>query len=260
LLGEPVKRRVPVRDPFHAGGGVREVTTYSDRMAAARAMAVERDEDYRDYAHVVVDEAQDISPMQWRMIGRRGRHASWTIVGDPGQSAWLDPRAATSAMDAALGSRRRGEYVLTTNYRNSAEIFELAAKVIRRAEPHIELPTAVRSGGLVPEHRLVPPAELAAAVRDATASLLDGVEGTVGVITPMTALPEVASWLAGMSPDRLQVVGGLSAKGMEYDAVLVVEPARIRDDGSAGVRTLYVALSRATQRLITVGTDDSWLP
>jgi hypothetical protein len=103
-------------------------------------------------------------------------------------------------------------------------------------------------------------AELPDAVRAAAASLLDEVAGTVGVISPTARRDEVAGWVEGLDADRLQAVGGLDAKGMEYDGVVVVEPAQLRDEGASGVRTLYVALSRATQRLTTVGTDDSWLP
>jgi DNA helicase IV len=260
LLGEPPVRNRPVRDPYHVMDGVREVTTYADRVAAARAVAVERPADYRDYAHIVVDESQDVSPMQWRMVGRRGPYASWTIVGDPAQAAWVNAAEAARARDAAVGTRRRSEYVLTTNYRNSAEIFDLAARVIRRAEPRIDLPTAVRKTGVPPVHVTVGEPELARAVRDAAASVLDEVAGTVGVITATARRDEVAGWVEGLDPDRLQTVGGLDAKGMEYDGVVVVEPAELRDESASGVRTLYVALSRATQRLVTVGTDDSWLP
>ena len=260
LLGERPKRAKTVRDPFHVAEGIREVTTYSDRIAAARAAAIERPEDYRDYAHIVVDEAQDVSPMQWRMIGRRGPHASWTIVGDPAQSAWPDPAEASRAMDVALGSRRRAEFSLTTNYRNSAEIFELAARVIRAAEPQISLPIAVRKAGVAPSRITVDPSRLAEATRQAATGLLDEVEGTVGVIAAMVDADLVATWLAGLAPERTQVVGSMQAKGMEYDGVIVIEPAHIRDEGSSGVRTLYVALSRAIQRLVTVATDETWLP
>jgi DNA helicase IV len=209
----------------------------------------------------VVDESQDVSPMQWRMVGRRGRHASWTIVGDPAQAAWADTGEAARAMDAALGSaRRRHEYRLTTNYRNAAEIFDLAAAVISRAEPGIELPTAVRTSGVPPTLRHVAAGDLTTATRTAVGELLGEVTGTVGVIAPMSRRDEVAGWLVDVTEERLQVVGSLEAKGMEYDGVLVVEPAAIGAEGTSGVRTLYVALSRATQRLVTVGTDESWRP
>jgi hypothetical protein len=287
LLGVPPQVARKKRESFHVMDGVYEVTTFADRQRAARAPAI-RPADYRDYAHVVVDESQDVSPMQWRMLGRRGRYASWTVVGDPAQTAWTgDPAELSRARDAALGlpseqpprprrsrshagrsrtapahisGRRRYEHSLTTNYRNSAEIFALAAEVIRQVSPDLPLPTAVRSTGIAPSHRTVTARALPGAARDEAAALLDEVDGTVGVITPVQRRDEVATWVAGLNQDRLQVVTSLEAKGMEYDGVLLVEPAEIRADSAAGVRTLYVALSRATQRLTTVGTDGSWLP
>lgn len=253
LLGKPVQRRRPPRDPFQLAGGVRELSTHADRQRAARAAARERPEDYRDYAHVVVDESQDVSPMQWRMIGRRGRLASWTVVGDPAQTAWTgDPQELTRARDQALGRRRRHRYELTTNYRNSAEIFAVAAAEIRRLYPDLALPSAVRSTGVAPVERVVPAAALPAATVAATRDLLAEVEGTVGVITPVPRRDEVAGWLADLGGGRLQVVTSLQAKGMEYDGVVLVAPGEIRADPGSGVRTLYVALSRATQRLTTL--------
>ena len=112
--------------------------------------------------------------------------------------------------------------------------------------------TAVRSSGVTPVETLTD--DLPTAVVEAARTLLDQVEGTVGVITPTARRAEVAGWVAGLAPERLQTVGALDSKGMEYDGVLVVEPADIRDEATTGVRTLYVALSRATQRLTTVGT------
>ncbi|NES13914.1 MULTISPECIES: AAA family ATPase [Micromonospora] len=257
LLGKPVQRRRPRRDPFQLAGGVRELSTYADRQRAARAAARERPEDYRDYAHVVVDESQDVSPMQWRMIGRRGRLASWTVVGDPAQTAWTgDPQELTRARDQALGRRRRYRYELTTNYRNSAEIFAVAAAEIRRLYPELPLPTAVRSTGVEPVELAVPAAELAPATVAAVRTLLAEVEGTVGVITPVPRRDEVAGWLGDLGDGRLQVVTSLQAKGMEYDGVALVAPSEIRADPGSGVRTLYVALSRATQRLTTLDPVD----
>jgi DNA helicase IV len=259
LMGRPKQAAKKSRDPFHVRDGVREVSTYADRQAAARAQQVRRDDDYREYAHVVVDEAQDVSPMQWRMIGRRGSYASWTIVGDPAQTAWAgDPGELDQARDRALGSRRRNTYALTTNYRNSSEIFAVAASVIRTIMPDLPLPTAVRSTGVGPVDLVTDAAALPVAVREAAEKQLADVEGTVGVITPVPRRDEVAGWVAGLS-QRLQVVTALEAKGMEYDAVVLVEPGDLTNDAS-GIRTLYVALSRATQRLTTVGTDLAWHP
>ncbi|MDG4764990.1 AAA family ATPase [Solwaraspora sp. WMMD406] len=260
MLGRPPQPRRQRRDPFQVAAGVREVTTFADRERAARAMAAERPADYREYAHVVVDESQDVSPMQWRMIGRRGRLASWTVVGDPAQTSWTgDPVELAQARDRALGRRPRREFVLTTNYRNPAEIFELAAGVIREIAPDAVLPAAVRSTGVVPRQDRVAAAALPAAVRDAATALLTAVEGTVGVIAPLARHEEVAGWLEGFADPRLRVVSSLQAKGMEYDGVVLVGGAEIRTESEAGVRTLYVALSRATQRLITIdeARDDS---
>ncbi len=212
-----------------------------------------------EYAHVLVDEAQDLSPMQWRMLGRRGRYASWTVVGDPAQSSWADPVEARQAMDRTL-PKPRHEFRLGTNYRNSAEVFALAAAVIRGAVPDADVPHAVRSTGRQPEHRLVPATELADATRAAVADLLASVPGSVGVITPVDLRDEVTAWLAGVGDDRLAVVTGPESKGMEYDGVVAVEPDRIVDESPAGTRTLYVVLSRATQHLITVGASADWRP
>lgn len=251
---EPARRPV---DPYLVAPGVREVTTHADRVAAARAAAVARPEDYRDYAHVVVDEAQDVSPMQWRMLGRRAQYASWTVVGDPAQAAWHGDAAETRrARDAALGHRRRHEYTLRTNYRNAAEVFDVAARVIRREDPRADLPVAVRHTGIAPRHLVV--RDVAAAVPAAAADLLSDVDGAVGVVTTLADRDRVAGWLAGTAPGRLSVMDGLDAKGMEYDGVLVVRPSAIAAESPSGPRTLYVALSRATTRLTTVDTIGDW--
>jgi len=252
LLGTPPRARRPQRDPYQVAPGVSEVTTYADRMRAAQQRDRERPADYREYAHVVVDEAQDVSPMQWRMLGRRGRLASWTVVGDPAQSAWTgDPDEVIRARDMALRGQRRYTYTLTTNYRNSREIFELAATVICKAVPEAVLPTPVRATGVSPVELVVDRADLPATVSRAVTSLLGDVEGTVGVITPLSLRDAASEWVP--TDDRVQVVSSLEAKGMEYDGVVVVEPGLVRAE--SGPRTLYVTLSRATQRLTTVATE-----
>ena len=151
--------------------------------------------------------------------------------------------------ETATGTKNRHRFTLTTNYRNPAEIFDMAAAEIRRIAPDLPLPKAVRSTGVEPIRLVVKPADLRGTVIDAVNQLLDEVDGTVGVITADAATrDEVTAWLPASS--RLQVVTGLAAKGMEYDGVLVVAPDRLRE--RLGVRTLYVALSRATQRLTTI--------
>jgi AAA domain-containing protein len=247
---------------FDVGDGVEDEETEDwERAILERATAIgadrpverreERPPQYDEYAHVVVDEAQDLSPMQWRMLGRRGRYASWTIVGDPAQSAWPDPAEAVKARDEALHGTRQYRYELRTNYRNSAEIFELAARVVATAEPDLELPTAVRHTGLAPEVREI--GELARSVRDAAAELLAAVDGTIGVVVPAGLRAAVDGWLPPHD-DRLQILEPLATKGMEYDAVLVLEPARIVAETAGAARTLYVVLTRATQRLTVLST------
>jgi DNA helicase IV len=218
-----------------------------------------RPEHYDEYSHIVVDEAQDLSPMQWRMIGRRGKYASWTIVGDPVQSSWPDPDEAEQARTSALGARTtRRQFRLRTNYRNSAEIFELAAQVVTDVATPDQLPHAVRSTGVKPSVRVVDPSELAEALRLAARQLLDEVDGTVGVITATGRLAEAREVVAPVADERLTVVDGIEAKGLEYDAVVLVEPTELVAEATTGPRTLYVALTRATQRLTVLTSDPAW--
>ncbi|HEV7790800.1 MAG TPA: ATP-binding domain-containing protein [Pseudonocardia sp.] len=235
-----------------------------------RVLAGERGEGRRGreffYGHVIVDEAQDLSPMQWRMLGRRGQYASWTIVGDPAQTSWPTTDEADKARESALGRvKTRRRFQLSTNYRNSAEIFELAASVVRDVVAPAELPKPVRSTGWAPSVLTVDAAKLPAACREAVDELLEAVEGTVGVITAMDRRAEVSDWLAdrlGAGVDgvesRLRVAGSLEAKGLEYDAVVLVSPSELIAESSTGRRALYVALTRATQRLTVLSSDDSW--
>jgi hypothetical protein len=229
------------------------------RWSAADAPSYRRAEHYDEYSHIVVDEAQDLSPMQWRMVGRRGRYASWTIVGDPVQSSWPDPAEAESARTTAFGPRTtHRRFTLATNYRNSAEIFELAAQVVGDVATADQLPTAVRATGEKPSIRTVEPSEIPAAVRTAARELLSDVDGTVGVITATGRLESVQAALSEVDDPRLSVVDGLAAKGLEYDAVVLVEPTELVTESTTGPRTLYVALTRATQRLTVLTTEPSW--
>jgi DNA helicase IV len=243
-----------------AGDNIRELSTVTDRyFSAPERMA--RPSNYDGYAHVLVDEAQDVSPMQWRMLGRRGGQASWTIVGDAAQSAWPDLDEARRAQQETLRGKQIRRFHLTTNYRNSAEIFEFAASVVRRAVPDADLPAAVRQTGSVPEHRVTDNAAFEDSIRTAVSELRETVEGTVGVITSTARRAEVAEWLASLDgADRVQVVDGMHAKGMEYDGVVLVGPDEIAAESPSGVRVLYVALTRATHRLITLATSREWMP
>ncbi|MEU2549715.1 UvrD-helicase domain-containing protein [Streptomyces roseolus] len=258
LLGAPARpKRKREYDPLDQLTGLEELMPVREETQRERAerLAAERTE----YAHVIVDEAQDLTPMQWRMVGRRGRHATWTIVGDPAQSSWSDPDEAAAARDEALGSRPRRRFELTVNYRNPAEIAELAARVLALAMPGKESPRAVRSTGVEPRFVAVGAGgDLAGAVRSEAERLLAGVEGTVGVVVAMDRRAQAARWLDGLG-DRVVALGSLEAKGLEYDATLVVSPAEIADESPAGLRVLYVALTRSTQAL-TVLSGERDLP
>ncbi|TDC83661.1 AAA family ATPase, partial [Actinomadura sp. 7K507] len=182
---------------------MQELTTSIERLEKSRRVDDGVVEERPEYAHIVVDEAQDLSPMQWRMLGRRGRQASWTIVEDPAQSAWEDLGAAREAMEAALGGERpasggrrrsrkpapaparaRHEYELTTNYRNSTEIAAVSARVLARALPEARPARAVRTSGIDPVVRVVPDLGITTAW-EAAEELLGQVEGTIGLIVPL---------------------------------------------------------------------------
>lgn len=270
ILGSPARpRKKRELDPLDQLTGLEELMPAREESQRERAerLAQERTE----YAHVIVDEAQDLTPMQWRTVGRRGRHASWTVVGDPAQSSWSDPDEAAEARDEALGTRvpgshqrpggggaagrsaRARRFRLTVNYRNPSEIADLAAKVLALAMPGCESPVAVRSTGVEPRFTVLGDS-LEKTVRAEAERLLGLVDGTVGVVVAMNRRAEAARWLAGLG-DRVVALGSLEAKGLEYDATVVVCPAEIADESPAGLRVLYVALTRATQQLTVVSGD-----
>jgi DNA helicase IV len=262
LLGDPPGVNHADEDALGlADSSLQELTTAADReYAGPRGWApptgrVEDD----GYAHVLVDEAQDLTPMQWRMLGRRGRTATWTIVGDPAQSSWPVPEESGRARDAALSGKEVHAFHLSTNYRNSAEIYEFAADYARRVGLDADLPHAVRSTGVAPREVVDP--DLEAASRRALAEILDSVEGTVGIVVPVARRAEVSGWVAAwpeVAPlaqgedARVVVLTGLDTKGLEFDGIVVVQPGEIESESPAGRATLYVVYTRATQQMVTV--------
>nr|WP_067437920.1 UvrD-helicase domain-containing protein [Nocardioides jensenii] len=255
----------------HLGGDLQELTTASEREFATGPSwkpPTNRIED-DPFAHVLIDEAQDLTPMQWRMVGRRGRAASWTIVGDPAQSSWPVPAESESARRTALEGKQVHAFHLSTNYRNSSEIYEFAAGYASRVGLDADLPTAVRSTGIAPTV-IGPVDDLEASVRSEVARLSSEVSGTVGIVVPAARRAEVNAWLAawpefaadapsaaapGVTPsgeDRIVVLTGLDTKGLEFDGIVVVRPQEIEDESQTGRAVLYVVLTRATQLLTTV--------
>ncbi|WP_310961904.1 HelD family protein [Nocardioides terrisoli] len=267
LLGDPPLAGSEDADPLGlADAALQEVTTAADReYAGPRGWTppTHRVED-DGFAHVLVDEAQDLTPMQWRMVGRRGRAATWTVVGDPAQSSWPVPAEAARARAEALRSPAGGEkpthaFHLSKNYRNSSEIYDFAADYAERVGLDADLPEAVRSTGVAPEQRIVGD-RLEADLQDVLGEMAGAVEGTIGIVVPVARLGEVRRWVAGSrfadqatGPDaRIVVLAGLDTKGLEFDGIVVVEPQEIEDESPTGRSTLYVVLTRATQRLVTL--------
>jgi hypothetical protein len=264
LIGDPPIVNTGSVDDEYLGledASLHEVFTASDReYAGPRGWTppTNRIED-DGFAHVLVDESQDLTPMQWRMVGRRGRAATWTIVGDLAQSSWPDPAEAAAARESALSSKPRHDFHLSTNYRNSSEIYEFAAEYAQRVGLNADLPDAVRSTGVAPAHLRTD--DLEAAVREQLGELAGSLEGTVGIVVPAARVGEVTRWVSSWpeyadetgSPDsRIVVLTGLDTKGLEFDGIVVVEPQEIEDEAPTGKATLYVVYTRATQRMVTL--------
>ena len=242
------------------GADVSELVTLADRLTT-RHEADHDDEVVNTYSHVLVDESQDITPMQWRMLRRRGPQASWTLVGDPAQSSYPNLEETRRALRDLVGRGQYRTFKLSTNYRSPAEVMELAGAVISAVHPDADLPTSVRTTGVAPKLLTGRPDRLPEQLVRIVTGLGDEVEGTIAVICPPGRADEVREILTGAPlpvgvAGRLSVVTALQAKGLEYDAVLVLAPDEIVAQTPGGVRVLYVALTRPTQRLVTLDLTD----
>jgi DNA helicase IV len=226
-----------------------QVLSAVDLLDAGRLSERHGERDHRDlaeraaadrewtYGHVVVDEAQELSELDWRVLMRRCPSRSFTVVGDLAQrGSAAGARTWGAMLDRYVPGRWRYRE-LTVNYRTTAEIMAVAARVLAAVDPALHPPVSVRSGGAQPWARAVPPGGLAEAVAAAVREERQRVgAGSVAVIAPAAlALP------GALTPT--------AAKGLEFDAVLVVEPGPMLAAGPQGAAELYVALTRATQRL-----------
>jgi DNA helicase IV len=214
----------------------------------------------RPHGHLIVDEAQDLTPMQLRMIARRSSGAV-TILGDIAQSSgpvaytgwnelvrWLAPGVAPTVEELRLA------------YRVPAEVMELALPLLPLIAPDVAPPIAYRVGDEPPRFVRVTDAELVvAAVREAGREALR--DGRTGLIAPPAVLAEIEPLLP--HPDSafdelaspIQALTPRAAKGLEFDRVVLVEPGRIATGGIDGLRALYVALTRATKTLVVVHAE-----
>jgi DNA helicase IV len=207
-----------------------------DTRELAERAAADRDWTYR---HVVVDEAQELSEMDWRVLMRRCPGKSFTIVGDLAQRR---SAAGATSWGAMLEPYVPGRWVyrsLSVNYRTPAEIMAVAAALLAEFAPGVQPPESVRSCGVQPWSRQVSEDELPAAIEEFVRDEA-GREGTSIVIGP---------------PGVPGTVPPAETKGLEFDSVLVVDPQRILASGPRGAAELYVALTRATQRLGVLHRD-----
>ncbi|GAA4929252.1 DNA helicase IV [Nonomuraea thailandensis] len=223
--------------------------TTADRAAADRSWA---------YGHVIVDEAQELSPMAWRMIMRRVPAKSLTVVGDVAQTgSAAGARSWGEVLDPYLAGRWREERLLV-NYRTPVEIMRVAADVLRAFAPGQEPPESVREGEAEPRAVRTPVSGLPELVAGELAEIGAGQEqGRVAVLTPDARHAEVARLFPAGDLDAPVVVLTVGqAKGLEFDAVVVVDPAGIIGQSPLGGQDLYVAVTRATRRLTVVHEGD----
>lgn len=239
---------------------------------AARASVVERAAQDRSWAfgHVIVDEAQELSPMAWRMIMRRVPSRSMTVVGDVAQTgAAAGAHSWHEVLDPHVQDRWREE-TLSVNYRTPAEVMAIGADVLAVIDPSLSPPTSVRSTGESPWALQVEPGELVKRLAEVVASEIEDVDGgRIAVIAPTSRVGVVRAALTEAlagdvvghdDPTALDapvsVLGVRQAKGLEFDVVVVVEPAEIVDDSPRGATDLYVAITRPTRRLGVVHSGD----
>jgi len=289
LLG-PRKRPRAVAKIAESGilGGV-DLDAFSGDVRAAAIREAQRlapslnaeldEAEFVTYGHIVADEAQDLSPMELRVLKRRDLTGSMTIVGDMGQATTASSSASWNAVLEVLEPRRAPHRVdLTVSYRTPEEVLDFAAATLRASTSDLEPPRPVRRAGSVPTVEVVAPdafeATLIGAVRREAADVAPGrlaVIVTQSRVTEVTTLLQEAGLAAidprdsesrGLAAD-LVVLGAEGANGLEFDGVVVVEPSEIvrrgavsdQTETSRGLRTLYVAMTRPTRRLAIVASQ-----
>ena len=226
--------------------------TAAERAAADRTWA---------FGHVIVDEAQELSQMAWRMLMRRCPARSLTIVGDLAQTGDLAGSASwADTLGPYLADRWRLA-PLTVNYRTPAEVMAVAADVLAAIDPDLEVPRSVRESGHQPWCQSVPADDLDEAVGTAAVRLAEQAgEGKLAVIVPELRLDELGKAVSSVLPDTALgadpdltspavVLTVRQAKGLEFDCVLIADPVQILAESPRGLNDLYVALTRATQQV-----------
>ncbi|MGB3761606.1 MAG: UvrD-helicase domain-containing protein [Ornithinimicrobium sp.] len=224
----------------------------------------------QSYGHVVLDEAQDLSPMQLRSIRRRSRRGSMTVVGDIAQSTGPWARDSWDDLVSALRQELASNIQeLTLGYRVPQQIYALAAELLPVAAPGVTAPRVVRTAPEDPELvECEPGEEVAKSVVAAQAYAGRGL--FVGVIVADENREELASALTaagirwgdaaqGQLSTSINVLSAEQSKGLEFDAIVVVEPCAIAAESDTGLRLLYIALTRST-RFLTITHSGALLP
>jgi DNA helicase IV len=224
---------------------------------------IDEADEIRTYGHIVIDEVQDLTPMQLKMAARRSLNGSLTVVGDIAQAT--GPLAPDDWDDVLthLPDRKPPRVIgLSVGYRIPSQIMELANKVMLAATPGLRIPDSVRVGDAEP--RIVHDDDLAAGVLTEIRAVRDELpNGSIAVVAPDELCDDLADAFTASGLDfgraassgldaSLTLVPVSVVKGLELDAVVVVEPADIVDGQEHGLRALYVALTRSTQRLSIV--------
>ncbi|GAB3549417.1 AAA family ATPase [Arthrobacter tumbae] len=237
-------------------------------VAESRLTAAERASGDRTwaYGHIVVDEAQELSPMQWRLLMRKCPLKSFTIVGDIAQTSSIaGSHSWQQALEPFAGERWQLEE-LTVNYRTPAQIAEAAVRMANAAGLVVSAPKAVREGRWDPVIDRVP--KLEPALLSALPEELDAIaEGLLAVIAPARIVEQMRAAVRGVYGNRVgRGAGGLGqdivvttpreAKGLEFDGVVVLEPAEMLRQEAVRVGDLYVAMTRPTQRLRLISTGE----
>ncbi|WP_367131108.1 helicase [Saccharothrix sp. HUAS TT1] len=229
--------------------GAERYETAAERAAADRTWT---------FGHVIVDEAQELSPMAWRTLMRRCPSKSMTVVGDIAQTGDIAGASSWHEVLSPYVMDRWKLTELTVNYRTPSEIMAVAADVLESVDPDLAPPTSVRDSGFEPWSLRAPslPDALPPVVDKEVAAIGDG---KLAVIVPAALVSSLRAAVPGASDDldtQVVVLGVTDAKGLEFDSVLVVDPAGILAESPRGASDLYVALTRATQRLGVVHTGD----
>ena len=228
---------------------------------------IDESDEIRTFGHIVIDEVQDLTPMQLKMATRRSLNGSMTVVGDIAQATGpLAPDDWDEVLEHLPDRKPPRVIGLSVGYRIPSQIMDLANRVMEAATPGLRAPNSVRVGDAVPNIVRVD------SLHDGVVHEVDRLRGelrgaSIAIVAPDDLCDEISDALnaaghphgraatAGLD-ELLTVVPVSVVKGLELDAVIVVEPARIVSDQEHGMRALYVALTRPTQRLSIVHTDD----